>query len=82
MDQAEILRRIKDTNTADLDPDGAAEIYAHILLYLQESIPEADLHRLILLAAVMYKNGIAVREQLQIPSPRIDLDNPPKTYLQ
>lgn len=82
MKQAEILRRIKDTNTADLDADAVAEIYAHLLFYLKDGIAEADLHRLILLASVMYKNSISSREQLQMPGPRIDVNNERKTYLQ
>jgi hypothetical protein len=82
MDQAEILKRIKETDTADLDPEALAEIYAHMLFYISPRIDESDLQRLILLGSVMYKNGIASRAQLQMPAGMMDFEDPTNISLQ
>lgn len=62
----DILEMIKTSDAGDIDPDTAAEIFAHMLSHMQDIITTADIHRLILVGAVMYRNSIKSTE-LQIP---------------
>ncbi|HEY8606642.1 MAG TPA: hypothetical protein VIM12_05950 [Noviherbaspirillum sp.] len=82
MNQDEILRRVKETNTAELDTELVAEIYSHVLFLLSDSIAASDLQRLILLGAAMYKNGTSARAELQMPPLVSDIGVPPTSYLQ
>lgn len=68
MDAAEILSRIKSLETAEMEPEEVAEIYAHALSLMTGYITETDLRRLILLGAAMYRNSTRDgRAELQIP---------------
>lgn len=71
MDHTEVLQAIKDAPSAGLDPDAAAEIFAHVLASTE--IPEFEMHRLIMIVAAMYQAGIGNRAALQIP---VDLGLP------
>lgn len=68
MDSAEILAQIKSLETADIDPDNVAEIFAHTVALMTGYITEADLRRLILVGAAMYRNSTRqAGAELQIP---------------
>lgn len=68
MDAAEILAQIKSLETADIDPDNVAEIFAHTVSLMSGYITEADLRRLILIGAAMYRNSTRrAGSELQMP---------------
>ncbi|GAB3549453.1 hypothetical protein GCM10027343_31230 [Noviherbaspirillum agri] len=68
MDSAEILAQIKSLETADIDPDNVAEIFAHTVSLMSGYITEADLRRLILIGAAMYRNSTRkAGAELQMP---------------
>lgn len=62
----DIVEMIKTTDPGDLDPDAAAKIFAHMLVHMQGILTEADIRRLIMVGAVMYRNSIRATE-LQMP---------------
>jgi hypothetical protein len=69
MDHAEILAQIKSLETADIDADNVAEIFAHTVSAMSGYITEADLRRLILVGAAMYRNSTRTAgAELQIPT--------------
>lgn len=76
MDAPTILDQIKSMETADIAPDSVAEIYAYALSLIEGNITEADLRRLIVLGAAMYRNSTkGLGAELQIPISGIDEDN-------
>lgn len=62
----DIVDRMKNGGVEQIDPDTAAEVYAHMLALLQDVLPAADIERFILIGTVMYQNSIR-SQQLQIP---------------
>lgn len=77
MDTPEILAQIKTTETAEIDPDAVAEIYAYALSTMESYITEADFRRLILLGAAMYRNSTKGNgKELQIPHSATNGDVP------
>ena len=69
MDSADILAQIKSLETADIDPDDVADIFAQAISLMSGYITEADLRRLILIGAATYRNSTkSSGRELQIPS--------------
>lgn len=77
MEAPEILAQIKSTDTADIDPETVAEIYAYAVALMKSYITETDFRRLILLGAAMYRNSTkGAGAELQMPHPATgDLDS-------
>lgn len=87
MDPEEILHQITSIETAEVDPGTVAEVFAYTLATFQDRIDEADVRRMILLAAAMYRNSIdQAAAELQLPvtaDPGLAIDAPPgKGFMQ
>ncbi|HEY0845175.1 MAG TPA: hypothetical protein VGE12_07395 [Noviherbaspirillum sp.] len=68
MDAPDILAQIKSTETADIDPETVAEIYAYAIALMESYITETDFRRLVLLGAAMYRNSTkGAGAELQMP---------------
>lgn len=68
MDAPEILAQIKSTETAEIDAETVAEIYAYAIALMESYITETDFRRLILLGAAMYRNSTKdAGVELQMP---------------
>lgn len=51
----EIQEALRTCDTGDIDPKTALEIYAHLLANISEVVSDADLPRLVILEAAMFR---------------------------